>query len=317
MWSYAGQKRWGRWEASQSQIPEDREAKSSALHSNFLCSRAELPRGGTDDTHAGYVKRKQDCFPEREPSWGSKQNWHGGSLLTLRAELKAASGREASAGKAVCSLQGQATGPRQWGAGGAGQGCRCGGIHPQGLPGLHIAHSRSREAGDLLQKQPEAACVSNSSVHYKKARKPCFEESSPQNLRSQQERESSTGLLTVTPKALVCAVPSPMRRTSWDRKGDKGKSCCQKWVALRPEGKRSAFWVCPHPPEPSSQSPSSAPPDTESTGANSSASSLCFLNVFKEKNMQHNYRLWPQMTLTLTKVPKTHCGKNSCPVSAH
>lgn len=80
----------GGQEASQSHIPKDTEAKSSRFHSNFLCNGAELPCWGTDYKPAGYVKRKQDFFPEREPSCCSKRTWQHSSVLTLHTELREA-----------------------------------------------------------------------------------------------------------------------------------------------------------------------------------------------------------------------------------
>lgn len=71
-------------------ISQKTQAKSSQFHSNFLCNGAELPCWGTDYKPAGYVKRKQDFFPEREPSCCSKRSWQHSSLLTLHTELREA-----------------------------------------------------------------------------------------------------------------------------------------------------------------------------------------------------------------------------------
>lgn len=148
-------------------MSQDTEAKSFQFHSNFLCNGAELPCCGTDYKPAGYVKRKQDFFPEREPSCSSKWSWQHGSLLTLHTEPREVSVR----GPGDRSKQSCLRPPRP------GQQTRGSGARPElgevqmwrhpspGLPGLHNAPSGRSEADDLLAKQPRAGFVSNISTH--------------------------------------------------------------------------------------------------------------------------------------------------------
>lgn len=93
VWGCTGQERWRRWEASQSYIPKDTEAKSYQFHSNFPCNGAELPCWGTDYKHAGYIRGNRLSFQRQTHPCCSKQSWQHGSLLTFHTELRAASVR--------------------------------------------------------------------------------------------------------------------------------------------------------------------------------------------------------------------------------
>lgn len=140
-------------------MSQDTEAKSFQFHSNFLCNGAELPCCGTDYKPAGYVKRKQDFFPEREPSCSSKWSWQLGSLLTLHTEPREVLVRGPGNGSKQSCLRPPRPGQQTRRSGtrpelGEVQMWR---THPQGLPGLHNAPSGSCEADDLLAKQPRTA----------------------------------------------------------------------------------------------------------------------------------------------------------------
>lgn len=102
-WQYGVELRWpeevGKMESKPKSYPKRHWGQSSQFHSNFLCNGAELSCWGTDYKPAGYVKRKQDFFPEGEPSCCSKRTWQSSSLLTLHTELREASVRGPGAGK--------------------------------------------------------------------------------------------------------------------------------------------------------------------------------------------------------------------------